>query len=33
MFFKDFIIKGMPFMIATVAIGMVVFLVRLTLNV
>jgi len=33
MFFKDFIIKGLPYMIATVAIGTVVFLVRLTLNV
>ena len=33
MFFKDFIIKGMPFMIATVAIGTGVFLVRLMLNV
>ncbi|MCH8323741.1 MAG: ArsB/NhaD family transporter [Thaumarchaeota archaeon] len=33
MFFKDFIIKGMPYMIATVAIGTGVFLVRLMLNV
>ncbi len=33
MMFKDFIIKGMPFMIATVAIGMGVYLVRITLNV
>jgi Na+/H+ antiporter NhaD/arsenite permease-like protein len=33
MMFKDFIIKGMPYMIATVAIGMVVYLVRITLNV
>jgi len=33
MFFKDFLIKGLPYMIATVAIGTVVFLVRLMLNV
>ena len=33
MFFKDFIIKGLPYMIATVAIGTGVFLVRLMLNV
>ena len=33
MAFKDFIIKGMPFMIVTVAIGMGVYLVRLMLNV
>ena len=33
MFFKDFIIKGLPYMVATVAIGTVVFLVRLMLNV
>jgi Na+/H+ antiporter NhaD/arsenite permease-like protein len=33
MMFRDFIIKGMPFMIATVAIGTGVFLVRLMLNV
>jgi Na+/H+ antiporter NhaD/arsenite permease-like protein len=31
--FKEFIIKGLPFMTATVAIGTVVFLVRLMLNV
>jgi len=33
MAFKDFIIKGMPYMIATVAIGTGVYLVRLMLNV
>jgi len=33
MAFKDFIIKGMPFMIATTAIGTGVYLVRLMLNV
>ncbi len=33
MFFKDFLIKGLPYMIATVAVGTAVFLVRLTLNV
>ena len=33
MMFKDFIIKGMPYMIATVAIGTVVYLVRIMLNV
>ena len=33
MAFKDFIIKGMPFMIVTVAIGMGVYLIRLMLNV
>ncbi|KKM05824.1 hypothetical protein LCGC14_1750190 [marine sediment metagenome] len=33
MFFKDFIIKGLPYMIATTAIGTGVYLVRLMLNV
>ena len=33
MFFKDFLVKGLPYMIATVAIGTAVFLVRVTLNV
>jgi len=33
MAFRDFLIKGMPFMIGTVAIGTGVFLVRLMLNV
>ena len=33
MFFKDFLIKGLPYMVATVAVGTAVFLVRLTLNV
>jgi len=32
-FFKDFLIKGLPFMVITVAIGTGVFLVRLMLNV
>ena len=31
--FRDFLVKGLPYMIATVAIGTVVFLVRLMLNV
>ena len=33
MMFKDFIIKGMPYMVVTVAIGTVVYLVRIMLNV
>ncbi len=33
MMFKDFIIKGMPYMTATVAIGTVVYLVRIMLHV
>ena len=31
--FRDFLVKGLPYMIATVAIGTGVFLVRLMLNV
>ena len=31
--FKDFLIKGMPYMIGTVAIGTAIFLVKMMLNV
>ena len=33
MAFRDFLIKGMPYMIGTVAIGTVIFLVKMMLNV
>jgi Na+/H+ antiporter NhaD/arsenite permease-like protein len=33
MFFRDFLVKGLPYMIATVAIGTAVFLVRLMIHV
>ena len=33
MAFRDFLIKGMPYMIGTVAIGTAIFLVKMMLNV